>query len=220
MKKSAVSSASGGAHKGPAPLTPDAFAEACAVSRETMKRLEAYLALLRKWQPALNLVGPTTLHDPWRRHFLDSAQLLPLMRPGARVVLDVGSGAGFPGMVLALLGVPEVHLVESDGRKGVFLREVARVTEASVQVHTTRLEAMTPFPVDVVTARAFAPLPRLLGWTAPFLEAGAQGLFLKGQSVEEELTESRTQWMITEDRFPSRTGSGGFVLRLEEVRRV
>ncbi|WP_170244906.1 16S rRNA (guanine(527)-N(7))-methyltransferase RsmG [Pararhodospirillum oryzae] len=201
-------------------MTAEAFAAACNVSRETLSRCETYLALLRRWQPHLNLVGPSTLSDPWRRHFLDSAQLLPLMPEGTRVVLDVGSGAGFPGLVLAILGVPEVHLVEADQRKVVFLREAARHTNTTVTVHARRLETLDPFPVDVVTARALAPLPRLLDWTAPFLEKGAEALFLKGEAVEEELTESGSAWMMRVDRFPSRTGSSGFVLRLGEVRRV
>src|SRR5918912_3476535 len=113
------------------PLTPEGFAELVPVSRETLDRLAAYLDLLRRWQRTINLVGAATLDDPWRRHLLDSAQLLRFLPEGVRRLVDLGSGAGLPGLALAILGVPEVHLIESDRRKAAFLREAARATGAA-----------------------------------------------------------------------------------------
>ena len=132
-----------------------------------------YLELLGRWQRAINLVGPATLADPWRRHVLDFGQLLAHLPAPAGPLVDLGSGAGFPGLVLALLGVPEVALIESDRRKAAFLREVARATGAEVAVHAERIEVCTPWPAAVVTARALAPLPRLLPLAEPFLAADA-----------------------------------------------
>ena len=191
---------------------------ALAVSRETMARLELYAGLLEKWQKAVNLVAPSTLPELWQRHMLDSAQLWPLLPPGTRRLVDLGSGAGFPGLVLAILGVAEVHLVESDQKKAAFLREVARVTGAPATIHNQRIEAVGPLAVEVVTARALAPLPRLLTLAAPFLAAGAIGLFLKGESAAEELTEARRQWTMTVTAEPSRTSPQGVILRVESLR--
>lgn len=210
------------------PLTPEAFQARLAVSRETLDRFIEYAALLRKWNAAINLVGPKSLEDLWRRHFLDSAQLrahLPArMDPENRVILDVGAGAGFPGMVLALLGCGRVHLVESDQRKAQFLREVARVTGAPVEIHPVRLETLDLPGVDpgveVVTCRAFAPLPRLLDLTERFLapqegKKSSFGLFLKGRRVDEELTEAGKKWRLQIDRFESETDPTGSILRLK-----
>ncbi|MGE5766830.1 MAG: 16S rRNA (guanine(527)-N(7))-methyltransferase RsmG, partial [Bacteroidota bacterium] len=157
-----------------APLTPEAFQRRLAVSRETLARFQTYADLLVKWNQAINLVGPATLPHLWYRHFLDSAQLRQHLPPAPeaadRVILDVGAGAGFPGLVLALLGCGKVHLVEADQRKAMFLREVVRATGAPAEIHPCRLEALPLFPVDVVTCRAFAPLPRLLALTERFLQ--------------------------------------------------
>ena len=191
---------------------------ALAVSRETMARLELYGGLLEKWQKAVNLVAASTLPELWQRHMLDSAQLWPLLPPGTRRLVDLGSGAGFPGLVLAILGVPEVHLVESDQKKAAFLREAARLTAAPATIHNQRIEAVAPFAVEAVTARALAPLPRLLALAAPFLAQGAIGLFLKGESAAEELTEARRQWTMTVTAEPSRTSPQGVILRVESLR--
>jgi 16S rRNA (guanine527-N7)-methyltransferase len=192
--------------------------ELLGVSRETMARLERYAELLLKWQKALNLVAPSTLPELWQRHMLDSAQLWPLLPPGTRCLVDLGSGAGFPGLVLAILGVPEVHLVESDQRKGAFLREVARETGANVTVHSRRIEQMPELAAEVVTARALAPLPKLVGLAAPWLEKGAIGLFLKGEAAAEELTEARRHWTMAVTTHPSRSSPKGIILRVESIR--
>jgi len=194
------------------PLTPRAFADRVPVSRETLARLIDYAAALKKWQRAINLVAPSTLDDIWRRHFLDSAQLLSLAPPTARIWLDLGSGAGFPGLVLALLGAPEVHLVESDGRKCAFLQEVVRLTGAPATVHHARAEKLQLENVDVITARALAPLDRLLALAWPFWRDGCVGLFLKGQDVGSELTQATKCWKFTADRRDSLTAANGAVV--------
>ncbi len=163
------------------PLSAQGFAEIFPVSRETLARLEAYADLLTRWSARINLVGRDTLADLWRRHFLDSAQLRPFVPDGAQSLIDLGSGAGFPGLVLAILGVPGVELVEADSRKAAFLREAARVTEANVTIRPCRIAAVPAHPVDVVTARALAPLDRLLDLAQPFLGPDTMCLFPKGE---------------------------------------
>jgi 16S rRNA (guanine527-N7)-methyltransferase len=202
------------------PLSREAFGDLLGVSRETLERLTVYLGLLRRWQPAINLVGPASLADPWRRHFLDCAQLAAHVPSAARSCIDVGSGAGFPGMVLALLGVAGVHLIESDRRKAQFLREVARATAAPVTVHAERIERLRPWPADAVTARAVAPLPRLLQLVEPFMSSDTVCLFLKGGSVAHELTEARISWHMVTERLPSRSHPSGVVLKLHGVCRA
>jgi len=199
----------------PSPLTTDAFQRAAAVSRETLDRLTVYLSLLEKWQPRINLVGAATLRDPWRRHFLDSAQLVSLLPESTQTVVDLGSGAGFPGLVLAILGVPDVHLIESDQRKIAFLREVAAATGTKITVHPTRIEAVPPFFADAVTARALAPLAPLIEYALPFLGPKGVCLFLKGGQVEREILES--QRVMTVERFESRSDPSGVVLRLSAI---
>src|SRR5437660_4118565 len=130
-------------------LSPAEFAAATGVSRETLPRLDAYAELLRRWSPRINLVAASTLDDLWRRHFLDSAQLLPLVPSAARSLIDLGSGAGFPGLVLAILGVPGVELVEADSRKCAFLREAARIAAAPVMIRNARIESLSAHQLDV-----------------------------------------------------------------------
>lgn len=190
------------------------FQVATGVSRETLERLQAYADLLVKWQKAINLVGPKTIPDLWRRHFLDSAQLLPLLPEHTTRLVDLGAGAGFPGLVLAILGVPEVHLVESDVRKGTFMREAARLAGVQVTVHTARIEQAAAFPADVVTARALAPLDTLFGYAARFWGPATTGLFLKGEMAEGELTAAAESWTFAAERFPSRSDAAGVVLRV------
>jgi 16S rRNA (guanine527-N7)-methyltransferase len=194
-----------------------AFQEATGVSRETLDRLSTYETTLRKWQPRINLVGPSTLPDLWRRHFLDSAQLYPLLPDSTRVLVDLGSGAGFPGLVLAILGVPEVHLIESDSRKAAFLREAARVAGVAVTVHNRRIDSVCGVAADVVTARALAPLADLVGWAFPFLGGNGVGLFLKGQNLDDELTTTTKYWKMRTERFESRSDPSGVVLRVSDI---
>jgi 16S rRNA (guanine527-N7)-methyltransferase len=202
------------------PLSREAFGDQLGVSRETLERLTVHLELLRRWQPAINLVGAATLADPWRRHVLDCAQLARHVPATAKSLIDLGSGAGFPGMVLALLGVHGVHLIESDRRKAQFLREVARATGAAVTIHAERIERLSGWPAVALTARALAPLPRLLEFAEPFLSSDSVCLFLKGRSVEHELTSARISWHMVAERLRSLSQPTGVVLRLRGVCRA
>lgn len=190
------------------------------VSRETRERLEALVAELRRWQQVKNLVGPETLKEVWHRHVADSLQLAALA-PEARTWVDLGSGAGFPGLVLGIAAAERpgtvVHLVESNSRKCAYLRHAARVTGAAVKVHDARLETVIDGfqgQVDVVTARALAPLPQLLAWTEPLLRTGAIGLFPKGQDASSELTEARKSMRFNAEMFASRTDPRATILRV------
>jgi len=201
------------------PLGPDRFAALTGVSRETMARLEEYAQLLKRWSGRINLVSRNTLGDLWRRHFLDSAQLLPLIPEKTRRLVDLGSGGGFPGLVLALLGVPGVELIESDRRKAVFLREAARLTNAPVKIVDSRIESAKPHVADVVTARACAPLDKLLPLAQRFIGPNTVCLFLKGEHIADELTAARRDWRMQAARLPSRADPRGVILKLEQVTR-
>jgi len=192
------------------------------VSRETLEKLQLLERELRRWQAIKNLVGPATLDQVWDRHIVDSLQLLDLA-PEAMTWVDLGSGAGFPGLVLAIAGQErglKVHLVESNSRKCAFLRQIARLTGASAMVHEARLETVIPSFVgkaDVVSARALASLTQLLEWTEPMLKTGTIGLFPKGRDAESELTEARKKWTFKADILPSRTDSEARILRITSI---
>lgn len=198
-------------------MTPAEFQAKTGVSRETLERLTVYAELLVKWQARINLVGPDTIPNLWQRHFLDSAQVFPILPQPIHRLVDMGCGAGFPGLVLAIMGVPDVHLIESDTRKCAFLREVARVTETPVTIHNARIEAVEPLGADVVTARALAPLDKLLGWAERHLLPEGHCVFLKGRGVEDELTMASKEWNISFERFPSQTDPLAAILHLKEV---
>lgn len=195
-------------------MTPEEFQGETGVSRETLERLEIYAELLETWQRRLNLVGPKTLPDKWHRHFFDSAQIFDLLPNNARVLIDLGSGAGFPGLVLSIMGVPETHLVEADQRKAAFLREVARETDAAAEVHACRAEAIRDLTGDVITARALAPMKKLLPLCKKFTRKDSVVLLPKGQHVDDELTECAIPANICLDRTESRTNPDGSILRL------
>jgi len=199
-------------------LTPEAFAELLDVSRETLGRLQAYVDLLKAWNRRINLVSAASLADVWRRHILDSGQLLKHIDHSQRVLVDLGSGAGLPGLILGILGVADIHLIESDQRKAAFLREAARVAGTTVTLHATRIESLTPFPADIVTARALAPLSELLAWSAPFLAETTVCLFLKGQGLRDELTAAQEQWIMRTQTLASQTDPTGHILRVEGLR--
>ena len=195
------------------------------VSRETEARLDRYVDLLLQWQAKTNLVAPSTLPTLWTRHIADSLQLLGLA-PAAKVWIDLGSGGGFPGVVLAcaLAETPGtmVHLVERNARKAAFLREALRVTGVRGMVHLAEIrdtgDRITG-PVDCVTARAVAPLSQLIGFVEPLVRKGAKALFLKGQDVEAELTEATKYWKITPHLHSSRTGGEGWIVELDQIER-
>lgn len=191
-----------------------------------MGRLETYVQLLQKWQKTINLVSRDSLDDLWQRHILDSAQLAELIPAGRPItILDMGSGAGFPGLVLAILASEQgrqwtVHLVESDSRKAAFLATVARETGTALKIHNKRLENLAPLMADVVTARALAPLDKLLEYATRFLAPDGKCLCLKGVGAEDELTAASKTWKMAVDRLPSRSGSTGVILRIREISRV
>jgi len=193
------------------------------VSRETFRRLEQFVELLLRWQNKTNLVASSTLPRLWTRHIADSLQLLALV-PEARVWADLGAGAGFPGLVIAcaLTGTPgaEVHLVESNQKKASFLREAVRSLSLPAVVHAQRIEdfaAGNTQAFDVVTARALAPLDRLLGYAIPLLKTGTVGLFPKGQDVEAELTQAAKSWKIDADLIPSKTDPHGRIVLMRHA---
>ncbi|MGY4401077.1 16S rRNA (guanine(527)-N(7))-methyltransferase RsmG [Bradyrhizobium sp. USDA 3315] len=195
------------------------------VSRETEARLDRYIALLLTWQAKTNLVAPSTLPTLWTRHVSDSLQLLSLM-PTAKSWVDLGSGGGFPGVVLAcaLAETPgsSIHLVERIAKKAAFLREAIRVTESPGAVHLADIGDTVdriPGPIDCVTARALAPLHQLIGFAEPWVKKGAKALFLKGQDVEAELTEATKYWTIEPKLHSSRTGGQGWIVELGSIER-
>ncbi len=205
-------------------MTAEVFQDITQVPPDVLARLQLHLELLRRWNPRINLVSPASLADAWRRHFLDSAQLLPLIpeKTEPRRIVDFGTGAGFPGLVLAIMGAGEVHLFESDQRKIAFLREAARITNTEITLHPHRIEKIEAFGADVVTARAFAPLPRLLEFAFPFMTAAIKSgilaprlLILKGKRHEEELTDAAKRWSMRTERFPSMTDPASAALRIE-----
>ncbi len=210
------------------PLSSDSFASLFGVSDDQIARLEIYAALLARWQGAVNLVSPSTLGDIWRRHFADSAQLVRhIDSPG--VCVDLGSGAGFPGMIIAMLagdqsGGPQVHLIESNGRKCAFLREVARKTGTSVEIHQARIEAVAGAGIvgkaDVVVARALAPLADLLALSQPFFRRGTRALFLKGRSAASEVEQAGKSWRFRHQAHRSATDVEGTVLEICLVERL
>jgi len=204
-------------------MTPATFASAMSaagqnVSRETFSALETYANLLRKWQAKINLVAKDSLQELWRRHFLDSAQLLPLLPPGNDPITDLGSGAGFPGLVLAIMTGRHVHLIDSDQRKGAFLLEAARQTGVldRVTVHSTRIEAAKAWQAPIITART---LDQLLEWAEPYLIPDTTCLFLKGAKAEDELTAAGRSWTMDIGRHQSLTDSSGVILKLHNIQR-
>jgi 16S rRNA (guanine527-N7)-methyltransferase len=204
-------------------MTPEEFAAKVNVSRETSERLQRFVDLLAKWQRKINLVSADSLRDVWRRHILDSAQLARFLPPSVSSIADVGTGAGFPGVVLAILGVRNVHLIEVDARKCAFLAEASRAAGLDVGrdviIHRQRVEAVDGLQVDAVTARACAPLDQLMDYAAPMLRADSTCLFLKGGRVEEELTEAAKTWRMVIERFPSVSDPSGTILRITQVAR-
>src|SRR4051795_970091 len=195
------------------------------VSHETAARLDRYVELLGQWQAKTNLVAPSTLPTLWTRHIADSLQLLTLA-PAAKIWVDLGSGGGFPGVVLAcaLAETPGtmVHLVERNTKKAAFLREAIRLTDSPGAVHLADIGDSVDRiagPIDCVTARAVAPLHQLIGFAEPLVRRGAKALFLKGQDVEAELTEATKYWKINPKLHLSRTGGHGWIVELGQIER-
>jgi len=214
------------AHKGLTLIDgPETFAEAFKVPRETIHRLTRYAELLDRWQKSINLVAASTLPELWSRHFADSAQLRSLA-PDALTWLDLGSGAGFPGLVVAILqtGIPDfrMQLVESNQKKCAFLAEVVRAVQAPVDIHAMRIEQLAEraqsLRPDVVSARALAPLPRLFEMARPFFGEGTRGLFLKGREAEAEIEAARSGWAFDARLYPSLTAKDANIIEVAGLR--
>jgi 16S rRNA (guanine527-N7)-methyltransferase len=204
--------------RSPEAFGPAEFATAVPVSRETLARLKAFVGVLADWNARHNLVSQASLAQVWHRHILDSAQLAPLVPVQATTLVDLGSGAGFPGLVLALLLEGRVHvtLFESIRKKAEFLQAAADHMKVAVDVRNARIEeARGPF--DVITARACAPLPQLLDYAQTFTGPGTVCLFLKGQNVGAELTEARKSWRMTLQQHPSLTHPSGVILEVRDL---
>ncbi len=203
----------------------ETFRQTFDVSRETLSRFDLYRQMLEKWNKTINLVSGTTMADVWTRHFADSAQIWRLCPENAIKWVDLGSGGGFPGLVIAIVAAekrPElsVTLVEADKRKAAFLRQITATLGLAVQVIASRIEDVPPLDTDVISARALAPLARLLDLSAPHLADGGICLFSKGESVESELTEARKYWKFTIEKSPSMTSSGGMILKIGDLARA
>jgi 16S rRNA (guanine527-N7)-methyltransferase len=203
----------------------EAFQAAFDVSRETMAHLATHLRLLEQWNPRINLVSAASLPGAWARHFADSAQLWRLRPQNARLWLDLGSGAGFPGLVIAALSTaepdgPEVHLVESDQRKAAFLSVVTRTSNLRATVHAERVDHLAGMAADVVSARALAPLDTLIGMAEKHRGAGGIGLFHKGASVHKEIADAAAHWHFDHVIHPSLTDSRSAIVEIGAARRV
>ncbi len=191
-----------------------------AVSRETQARLDLFHALFLRWNPVINLVSRRDEARVGQRHIQDSLQLVPLIPGGTDRAIDLGSGGGFPGLILAIATGLPFDLVEADGRKAAFLREAARETGAPATVHAVRIEAADIAPARLLTARALAPLPELLELSARLVAPGGVALFPKGEKAQEELTNAQAKWQMVVERFASQTDPAGVILRISEVARA
>lgn len=187
------------------------------VSRETRERLTAYVDLLLRWQRTINLISPRDIDQVWTRHIADSLQLASLIPADTDRAIDLGSGAGLPGLVLAIATGLPFDLVEADHRKAAFLREAARIAGAPATIHAARVDAVSLAPAPLVTARALAPLATLLHWASPLLAPGGFCLFPKGRGAEDELTAAAAQWQMHVHRTPSRTDPSATILRISEI---
>lgn len=194
------------------------FLSSVDVPRETLDKLRLYHELLIKWQRRINLISPNTIDNAWQRHFFDSAQLFRLLSCADKPIFDLGSGAGFPGLVLSLMGASQINLLESDQRKCVFLSEVIRQTGASANVHNMRIESYPGKAMaSVVTSRACASLDALLGYAHPLLTPDGECLFLKGRGAEEEIREAQKRWAFHVERLPSEADEEGCILRVSQL---
>ena len=200
---------------------PEEFAAAAGVSRETLDRLQRYAVLLEDWNSRHNLVSNASMADLWRRHFWDSAQVVGLIPTTSRTLIDLGSGAGFPALVLAELRPDlKISLVEATAKKCRFLKTVVSELGLETQIHHRRIEDMPRQPFDVITARACAPLSDLLAYTQRFWGPGSRALLHKGQNLAAELTEARESWRIDSEQHSSRSDPSGIILEIRELQRV
>ncbi len=201
------------------------FANRVNVSRETVDKLAVYADLLKKWTTSINLVAKSTLPDLWNRHFLDSAQILELADLESGHWVDIGTGGGFPGMVVAIISSetrPDIQFsfVESDSRKAEFLRTVTRSVSLSVSVYPKRIEEMEPIGADILSARALAPLGVLLGFAERHLKLSGNALFMKGASFRQEYNEALEHWTFQSEEYASITDDASVILKIGDIKRV
>ena len=206
-------------------MTEGVLPEEFDVSRETNERLQTYANLLRKWNPTINLVAPSTLNTLWERHFLDSAQIYQIVQKPLKIWCDLGTGGGFPGLVTAILAQEkdpdrQTVCIESDVRKATFLRAVARETGANVEVISKRIEEALPQNAEIVSARALAPLSKLLGYADLHLAPEGECIFLKGANYQAEIEEALETWRFDLDTYQSKTNPDATVLKIGELSRA
>jgi len=196
---------------------PDEFSRDISVSRETLAQLKEFVYLLLRWQKALNLVGSSTVDDIWRRHILDSAQIYQFLKPPG-CLIDLGSGAGFPGVVLAIMGYPAVKLIESNGKKCTFLRNVSRSLDINVEVIQCRIGDHQPAKrATYITSRALASLEKLLIYSEPLISQQGKCFFMKGANVVPELTKAKKNWNMDVQKHISMSNPRGVVLEIAEL---
>ena len=200
----------------------DRVIEQLKLSQPVINRLDTYIELLETEQAKMNLVGPSTLSIVWTRHILDSAQLFQMLMPSDKIILDLGSGAGFPALVLASMDVQkkyDFHLIESDGKKCAFLNKVIEVCSLNATVHNERIERMEKFGADVITARALAALDKLIKYAYPFFKPTTRCLFMKGAKANEELDSALKKYQCRIEKIQSVSSDEGTILKLSEVRK-
>lgn len=203
-------------------MTANDFKEICHVPRETMDRFIIYSEMLLKWQRSINLVSNSTLEDMWRRHFYDSAQLINHINFNKKqpVILDIGSGAGFPGLVLSMFAAGDVHVVESNGKKCAFMKQVIQKTGINAIVHNERIETMNVFHVDLITSRACAELEKLFDLTKRFISPKTKCLFLKGEKAEEEIKNASKRWNFEVKKTKSMSEETGIIMEISQIQNV
>lgn len=189
------------------------------VSRETLDKLFLYEELLTKWQKSINLVSNATINTIWERHFLDSAQLYDHIDNPEASILDIGSGGGFPAIILAILGINNIHVAESDKRKCIFLKEITRQCKLNTTIHNTRIEALEPRPYDIITSRACASLDTLIHYAEPFLSKNTYCLFPKGQNYTKEIGEALLKWNFDYELFPSLSDTSARIIKIHNISR-
>jgi 16S rRNA (guanine527-N7)-methyltransferase len=200
-------------------MTIEDFAAKAPIHPDSLDDYRRWEGLLRKWNARINLVAPKSLPDFWIRHALDSAQILPLIPEGAKTIVDFGSGAGFPGIAVAIQAKhagqnQTVHLIESAGKKASFLKTVSRETSLPTVIHADRIETLPNLHADVITARAFAPLDRLLPLAALHLKPGGRLILLKGSAVDDEVTLAQRDWNFDIGQTKSLTNETGSIITL------
>ena len=195
------------------------------VSRETIERLEHYQRLLLQWTRRINLIAPSTISTSWKRHIVDSAQIFELLPQNSAHLVDIGSGGGLPGLVVAILAIEKAPLlkttlVESDQRKAVFLRTVVRELGLSTAIQAVRIESVSDMQADVLTARALAPLPKLMGYAVKLLKPDGTALFQKGRTFDQEVAQARETWDFDLQSYPSQTDQEARILQIKDIRRA